>query len=68
MSPYYCKSCRSPVVVSTVGEVTRTCEHTGVIIAERTSMLYGDGGVDSPSAGERALAALQRVVTALRGG
>jgi hypothetical protein len=45
MSDYYCKDCKGAAVVVD-GEVRRSCSHSdSTIIAERTSTLYGDGGV-----------------------
>lgn len=44
------------------GEISRECGHEGVaVIAERTSILYGEGGAAEPSLYQRAANALHKL-------
>lgn len=59
--PYYCKECGAAATVVD-GEVRRTCAHVGsTIIAERTSTLYGDGGV-APAGRSRILERVRQLL------
>lgn len=65
--PYYCAYCGDAVQVSVQGEITRTCGHHGqTVIAERTSILYGEGGAGERSLLDRAWDALGKLAKALR--
>jgi len=66
--PYACSVCGVEVKVSKAGEISRPCDHhDAAVIAERTSILYGEGGATSMSLIERAEAAIKRLAQALRG-
>jgi len=65
--PYYCQACRAEVKVTNDGVTTRTCEHDkATIVAERTSLLYGEGGVVPQGVGERIMAAVQKIQAAFK--
>lgn len=42
---YACKECGLPAAVSPSGEIARTCEHEGTIIATMSAVAYGQGGM-----------------------
>ena len=49
-------------MVSGQGDISRVCTHHGAtVIAERTSILYGEGGAAEPSLYQRAASALQKL-------
>jgi hypothetical protein len=63
MSGYHCAECGLTVRVSAAGDIERSCAHTGAtVIAERTAMLYGEGGAGVAAASSPA----DRVAAALR--
>lgn len=66
--PYHCSACKAEVKVSTKGDITRSCACPELtpVVAERTCVLYGDGGAKSLSLAERASAAISRIVEAFR--
>ena len=60
--PYACAECGAQVMVSGQGDISRVCTHHGAtVIAERTSILYGEGGASEPSLYQRAASALQKL-------
>ena len=63
--PYACAHCGAEVKVSPEGDITRTCTHHGqTIVAERTSILYGEGGAAGLTLADRARAALRKLALA----
>ena len=63
--PYKCAECGAEVKVADTGHITRTCIHHGAtVIAERTSILYGEGGAAGVSLIDRARAALRKLALA----
>jgi hypothetical protein len=67
--PYHCAACKAEVAVSTKGDISRSCACPELtpVIAERTCMLYGEGGAKQLSLAERIEAALKKLTQALRG-
>lgn len=64
---YYCKECGGAVAVAPSGVVTRTCPHQlATIVAERSSVLFGEGGAGEMSLLQRAAQALQKIAGAVR--
>ena len=64
---YHCAICGAEVKVSPEGDVARTCVHHGATVtAERTSILYGEGGAGERSLLDRAWDALGKLAKALR--
>jgi hypothetical protein len=60
--PYACSICGGPAIVSDAGDISRACGHDdATVIAERTSILYGEGGASEPSLYQRAASALQKL-------
>lgn len=65
--PYACSVCGAEVVVSDNGDIHRACEHDGqTVIAERTSVLYGDGGATAKSYIDRVRDAINTLIKAFR--
>ena len=63
MYPYTCTQCGGEVQVTPEGVVSRVCGHnTATVIAERTSILYGEGHYAQESLTSRALTALRKLV------
>ena len=56
---YACKECSAPAAVDTDGTITRSCAHTGTIIAGMKATAYGEGGA---SAGVRFTAPVMRTL------
>ena len=64
---YYCKVCKTEVAVSKAGDIVRNCVHTdATIVAERTSVLYGEGGAKEQTLQERAYAAMHTLLRAFK--
>jgi hypothetical protein len=65
--PYYCQQCGGEVKVTDDGLTSRACGHDkATIVAERTSLLYGEGGVVPQGVGERIMAAVQKIQAAFK--
>jgi hypothetical protein len=64
--PYACAECGAKATVSEQGDIYRACGHDdATVIAERTSVLYGEGGAASLPLYQRALAALESLARKL---
>jgi transposase-like protein len=47
MERYTCKECGKEASVDSDGKITRTCEHTGLVILDMALTVTGDGGMDA---------------------
>lgn len=63
--PYACADCGAEAKVSAQGAISRDCGHDdATVIAERTSILYGEGGAGERSLLDRARDALGKLAKA----